>query len=77
MSIFLTAREIVAFFQTRVLEKKLLKLVDRLHHGANVGKEVFYGLSVMSCSADYLLQLMKRHIDELVAGMSMLFLKAR
>lgn len=63
---YFTAREIVAFSAPQALETALKRLAGCITDKR--WREVFLLTCGMLRSADYLLQLMKRHIDELVAG---------
>jgi len=63
---YFTAREIVAFSAPQALETALKRLAGRITDKR--WREVFLLTCGMLRSADYLLQLMKRQIDELVAG---------
>ncbi len=63
---YFTAREIVAFSDPQALETALKRLSGSITDKR--WREVFLLTCGMLRSADYLLQLMKRHIDELVAG---------
>ena len=62
---YFTAREIVASSQPEVLEAALKKLVSRITE--NRWREVFLLSVGMLRNADYLLQLMKQQIDQLLA----------
>ena len=63
---YFTAREIVAFSAPQVLKTALKQL--SAHITDKRWREVFLLTCGMLRSADYLLQLMKRHIDEILAG---------
>lgn len=63
---YFTAREIVASSAPQALGTALKRLAGRITDKR--WREVFLLTCGMLRSADYLLQLMKRHIDELVAG---------
>ncbi len=63
---YFTAREIVASSDPQALETALKRLTGRITDKR--WREVFLLTFGMLRSADYLLQLMKRHIDEILAG---------
>lgn len=62
---YLTARNIVASSEPQILEEKLLELVNHLTEPR--WRKVFLLTAGMLSNAAYLLQLMKQHVDALVA----------
>ena len=62
---YFTAREIIAISDPQALETALKQLVSRINEKR--WREVFLLTVGMLRNADYLLQLMKQHIDDLVA----------